>query len=363
MDDKELADAIARFPRVDLGFFPTPLQECPRLTRFLKGPRILMKRDDCTGLAFGGNKTRHLEFGLGEALAQKADIVVAGAALQSNYCRQAAAAAARFGLRCRVVLTRAGQPSTIQGNCLLDHILGAEVELVDLPMGEPMQVHMKEVGSELRRRGFSPYVLLQRPRCEVLGALSYARAMHELKQQMNEAGITADFLYCSAVGPTQAGLIVGARALSMKIEVRGIAPIRWGYDLRADIAATANRLSELLNLQAQISTQDVPNWDEYVGERYGKPTPEGLEAIRVVARTEGVLLDPVYTGKAMAGLIDHIRKGLLPRDKTVVFLHTGGAPALFAYATELGYEQDAHSYVAPRGVSGRRSSEEGAICD
>src|SRR5215469_9276286 len=149
MDDNQLSQTIASFPRVELGFFPTPLHECPRLTRLLKGPRILMKRDDCSGLAFGGNKTRHLEFSMADALAQNADVVVAGAALQSNYCRQTAAAAARLGLRSHLVLTRAVGLDTIQGNYLLDRILGAEIEVVDLPIGEQLLVRMKEAAAEL----------------------------------------------------------------------------------------------------------------------------------------------------------------------------------------------------------------------
>ena len=338
MDENQLNEAISGFPRVQLGFFPTPLHECPRLTRLLKGPRILMKRDDCSGLAFGGNKTRHLEFSMADALAHNADIVVAGAALQSNYCRQAAAAAARLGLRSYLVLTRAGRPDTIQGNYLLDRILGAEIEVVDLPMGEALLARMKEAASELRRRGLSPYILLEPPRCDDLGALSYAQAILEIRQQLKESMIEADYIYCAAAGPTQAGLLVAVKALSMSTEVRGITPIRWGYDLRTDVADNANRLSKLLHVQLQISPQDVLNWDDYVGERYGKPSPEGVEAIRVVARTEGVLLDPVYTGKAMAGLFDHIRKGLLATDSTVIFIHTGGTPALFAYGSEIDLE-------------------------
>ena len=338
MDENQFSQAIASFPRVELGFFPTPLHHCPRLTQLLKGPRILMKRDDCSGLAFGGNKTRHLEFSMADAVAQNADIVVAGAALQSNYCRQTAAAAARLGLRSYLVLTRAGRPDTIQGNYLLDRILGAEIEVVDLPMGEPLLARMKEIASELRARGFSPYILLEPPRCDDLGAISYAQAMLEMHQQLKKSEVRADYIYCAAAGPTQAGLIVAAKALGLPIEIRGITPIRWDYDLKTDVANNANRVFQLLNIPLQISPQEVLNWDDYVGETYGKPTPDGVEAIRVVARTEGILLDPVYTGKAMAGLFDHIREGLIAVDRTVIFIHTGGTPALFAYVSELKLE-------------------------
>lgn len=338
MDENQLSRAIATFPRVDLGFFPTPLHECPRLTRVFDGPRILMKRDDCSGLAFGGNKTRHLEFSFADALAQKADIVVAGATVQSNYCRQTAAAAARLGLRSHLVLTKAGRPDTIQGNYLLDRILGAEIEIVDLPLGEPLLARMKEAASELRDRGFSPYVLLEPPRCDDLGALSYARATLELCQQLRTLKLKADYIYCAAAGPTQAGLIVAVEALGMSTEVRGITPMHCEYNLKADIAGNVNRVFQLLDIEVKISAEYVLNWDDYVGERYAKPTSEGLEAIRIVARTEGILLDPVYTGKAMSGLFDHIRQGLVPRDSVVVFIHTGGTPALFAYGSELELE-------------------------
>lgn len=335
MDENQLSKAIANFPRVQLGFFPTPLHECPRLTQFLKGPRILMKRDDCSGLAFGGNKTRHLEFSMADALAQKADVVVAGATLQSNYCRQTAAAAARLGLRSYLVLTKDGQPDTVQGNYLLDRILGAEIEIVDLPIGGPLVERMKEAASKLRRRGFSPYILLEPPRCDDLGALSYAEALIEIRQQLEGYKIEADYIYCSAAGPTQAGLMVAAKALNLPLQVCGITPLRGDYDVKIDVADNANRLFKLLDIQLQLSPQDVLNWDDYVGERYGKPSPEGLEAIRVVARTEGILLDPVYTAKAMAGLFDHVRRGMVAAHSTVVFIHTGGTPALFAYASEL----------------------------
>ena len=340
MDESQLRQAIACFPHVDLGFFPTPLQECPRLTRLLKGPRILMKRDDCAGLAFGGNKTRHLEFSMADALAQNADVVVAGAALQSNYCRQTAAAAARLGLRSYLVLSTIGRPHVIQGNYLLDYLLGAEIEVVDVPMGEPLLARMREVASELREQGLSPYILLEPPRCDDLGALSYANAVLELREQLDRLETKADYIYCAAAGPTQAGLVVGVKALGMSTKVHGVTPIRWEYDLKVDVANNANRVYQLLKLETRTAPQDVLNWDDYVGQKYGQPTAEGLEAIRVLARTEGILLDPVYTSKAMAGLIDHINKGVIARDNTVVFIHTGGTPALFAYASELGLPKE-----------------------
>jgi 1-aminocyclopropane-1-carboxylate deaminase/D-cysteine desulfhydrase-like pyridoxal-dependent ACC family enzyme len=194
---------------------------------------------------------------------------------------------------------------------------------------------MKEAAAELERRGFSPYILLEPPRCDDLGALSYVEALLEIRQQLKASKMEADYIYCSAAGPTQAGLMVGSKALNLPVKVCGITPLRGDHDLKIDIADNANRLFKLLGIQLQLSPRDVLNWDDYVGEMYGKPSPEGLEAMRVVARTEGVLLDPVYTGKAMAGLFDHIRKGMIAANSTVVFLHTGGTPALFAYASEL----------------------------
>lgn len=338
MNEVLLANAIAKIPHVKLGFFPTPLHECPRLSESLKGPRILMKRDDCSGLAFGGNKTRHLEFSMAHALAQRADMVIVGAAVQSNYCRQTAAAAARLGLRCHLVLTRAPRPEILQGNYLIDRVMGADIELVDATIGEALDLCMQEAATRLRQQGWSPYILRERPRCDDLGALSYAKAVLEMHQQLRDLAIHADYIYCAAAGPTQAGLLVGVKALKMATLVHGITPIRWDYDLKVDVTDNANRVFKLLDVPLELLPEEVLNWDEYVGEAYGEPTLEAMEAISTVARTEGILLDPVYTGKAMAGLFDHIRTGLLPRDSTVIFLHTGGTPALFAYASELNFE-------------------------
>ncbi len=336
VDVHTLEKIISRFPRVSLGFFPTPLHDCPRLTKLLKGPRILMKREDCTGLALGGNKTRHLEFSMGEALAQKADILLAGAGIHSNYCRQAAAAAARLGLQCHFILARVGQINpAIQGNYLLLHLLGAHIELADVPMGEPVQVLLRKAEEELRSQGHRPYGLLTRPRCEMLGALSYVLAFLELQRQLKNIQVEADYIYLAAGGPTPAGLLWASKALGTQLRIHSVAGIKWGYDIKVDIATTANRLSEWLGLPLVISREEVLAWEEYVGDGYGYATPDGLAAIRTVAQTEGILLDPVYTGKAMAGLIDHIRQGIIAPDKTVVFLHTGGTPAIFNFAGEL----------------------------
>lgn len=339
-DKFTLRKSINKFPRVSLGFYPTPFQECPRLSAALGGPQIFIKRDDCTGLAFGGNKTRQLEFSFGEALAEGADCVIAGAAMQSNYCRQASAAAARLGLKCFLVLTsQEGKLGTI-GNLLLDYILGAEVKVVDIPMGMQQEEEMRTLADELRRQGLHPYILQKRPTYELLSTIAYVEGSLELIEDIERKDLKVDYVYCAAAGATQAGLALVRKALGQDFKVVGIAPTadweaRYGCSLSTDIAAIATQAAKMLGLDLAIEPDEITNSEEYVGESYAKLTSEAVEAIHLLARTEGILLDPVYSGKAMAGLVDHIRKGKIKTGETVVFLHTGGTPALFAYNHEL----------------------------
>ena len=333
--EQDLGTAINTFPRVNLGFYPTPLHEAANLSCLLGGPRIFIKRDDCTGLALGGNKTRHLEFCIGDALSQEADTLVAGAAIQSNFCRQIAAAAARLNLKCHLVLARTDEAREVQGNFLLDKLLGATIELTELSMGTALEKQLHLTAQRLRQEGRRPYLVSERPRYSILGALSYVDATLELKRQCDSLRIRPNFIYSAAAGPTQSGLILGTMGLDWPVEVHGIAPICWDYDLKQEIVATVNVLSGMLGLGVRISSEDVLNSEDYIGEGYGAFTTAGYEAMRTAAQTEGLLLDPVYTGKAMAALIDHVKRGLLEKYQNVIFLHTGGTPTLFAYHEEL----------------------------
>jgi len=328
---KELREKINRIPQVNLGHFPTPLEDCPRLSEALGGPRILMKREDCSGLAFGGNKVRQLTFTIGEAVHQGADTIVHGAASQSNHCRQAAAAAARLGLKCYLRLSR-DKKSIVQGNLLLDYIAGAQIELVDPPLGPELDAIKYALAEELKAEGLKPYVIAA-PRSTALATVAFAWCITEIHEQQESMGIEADWIYAGSAGGTQAGLILGSKALGMKLKPVGIAPIYWD-DRVERVRIAANDAAEILKLDLQIADDEVENTDAYVGEAYGVVTPECIAALKLVAQTEGIFLDPSYTSKAFAGLIDHIRQGRISSDETVIFLHTGGTPALFAYNEE-----------------------------
>lgn len=328
----DLCQRIDRLPQVGIGHYPTPLEPCPRLSEALGGPSIYIKREDCSGVAFGGNKIRQLTFTIGEAMHQGADTIVHGATSQSNHCRQAAAVAAQLGLKCYLRLSR-DRKSLVQGNLLLDHLAGADVELVDAPFGPELDVVKYALADQLRLDGLRPYVIAA-PQSTALAAVAFSWCMAEIHQQQQEMGIEADFIYAGSAGGTQAGLILGSKALGMKLQPVGVAPIYW-EDKIDRIRQAANNAAELLNLDFQIVDDEISNTNAYIGEAYGVLTPECIQALKIVAQTEGVFLDPVYTSKAFAGLIDHVQKGEISSDQTVIFLHTGGTPALFAYDQEL----------------------------
>ena len=329
---EHLVQKVAQLPQVDLGHFPTPLEECSRLSAALGGPRIFMKREDCSGLAFGGNKVRQLTFTIGDAVAQGADTIVHGAASQSNHCRQAAAACGKLGLKCYLRLAR-DHKSILQGNLLLSNLAGADVEIVDVPFGPELDVVKYELAEKLKAQGLKPYVVAS-PRSTALAAVAFTWCIAEIAQQQRQLGIDADWIYTASVGGTQAGLVLGTKTLALKMKPFGIAPIRWEGKLER-LRTAANSAAEFLELDTSVTDADIQNTDDYIGEAYGYLTPECIDALKLVVKTEGIFLDPVYTAKAMACLIDHIQQGKLGRDDTVIFLHTGGTPAIFAYQEEL----------------------------
>ncbi len=328
----DLLQRIARVPQVNIGHFPTPLEECPRLSEKLGGPRIFMKREDCSGLAFGGNKVRQLTFTIGEGVDQGADTIVHGAASQSNHCRQTAAACSKLGLGCYLRLAR-DHKSVVQGNVLLDYLAGADVEFVDVPFGPELEKFKVKLAEELKASGLKPYVVTS-PRSTALAAVAFSWCITEIHQQQAELGIDADWIYTSSVGGTQAGLVLGTKALGMKLKPYACAPVHWEGKIDR-IRDAANTASRILELDTQVSDEDIINTDDYIGNAYGYLTPECVSALKLVANTEGIILDPVYTSKAMACLIDHIIEGRFDSNDVVIFLHTGGTPALFAYHQEL----------------------------
>jgi L-cysteate sulfo-lyase len=330
----EVRRLIATLPRLALAHLPTPLEEAPRFAQRIGGPRVFLKRDDCTGMLFGGNKTRHNEFLLADALRQKADMLVWGAGIQSNNCRQTAAACAKLGLECHLYLTRATHNDDVQGNLLLDYLMGAHVHIVDLPMGPAMDDLLLAKAEEFRAAGRRPYVwnrITGRP----LAAISYILCLAEIAEQVQRLDIEPSIIYCAAAGATGAGLALGRVVLGLPWKVRLISPIRWPWDTPTDLAEVANQTASLLGLPHRLTARDIEITEEFVGPNYGDVTPAGHEALDLLARAEGILLDPAYTSKAMAGLIDDVRRGRVDPAKPLVFLHTGGTPAVFAYRDEL----------------------------
>jgi 1-aminocyclopropane-1-carboxylate deaminase/D-cysteine desulfhydrase-like pyridoxal-dependent ACC family enzyme len=342
----DLRAAADRLPRFPLGHFPTPLDFAERLSQTLGGPDIYLKRDDCTGLAFGGNKTRHNEFLIGDALDQQADVVVWGAGVQSNNCRQTAAACAKAGLDIHLLLSRAGLgdgPVPLQGNLLLDHLVGAHIDLVDERIGADLDARIEREAARYRERGRRVYSW-QRPHVTPLAAVSYALCLAEIVEQCQDAGFAPDCVYVSSSGSTGAGLVLGKKLLDVAAEIINVAPIRWAWDMPREMAEMARTAAGWMGLEADVKPADVSLTFDHIGPGYGESTAGGLEAIALLARTEGVLLDPAYTAKAMAALIDDIRRGRRKAGEKVVFIHTGGTPALFAYSDELGQK------IAPRRI-------------
>ncbi|MFP1877196.1 D-cysteine desulfhydrase [Lonsdalea quercina] len=325
---------LARFPRLSLGHFPTPLEPLPALTAYLNGPTIYIKRDDATGLATGGNKTRKLEFLLAEALQQEADIILTQGATQSNHVRQTIAAAAKLGLKTKVLLEKRvedyGEPYQRSGNILLDNLLGGEI--VDhLPAGTDMQQALESLADELRREGHRPYVI-PGGGSNVTGALGYVACAEELLFQSSQQRLRIDHIvHASGSSGTQAGLVAGLTAVRSGIPVLGISVRAPKEKQEENVYRLAQQIWQRLGIDEALPRAAVQANSDYVGKGYGIPNEGTREALHLLARLEGILLDPVYSGKGMAGLIDLIRKGHFKKGEQVVFIHTGGSAGLFGY--------------------------------
>ncbi len=323
---------FSRFPRVGLCHRPTPIEPMLRLSEALGGPSLYVKRDDCTGLATGGNKTRKLDFLLGEALSQDADMLVTQGAVQSNHVRQTAAAACRTGLKCHALLERRVQGTAPEyeatGNVFLDKVFGATLEF--RPHGLDMNAEAEVVARRLRAEGHRPF-FIPGGGSNCTGALGYALCAQEMLEQDREAGIGFDWIV-TATGSTgtHAGLVAGLCALGSDLSVMGISVRQPQERQVAAVHSLAKATAARLGAPAVPASKVLVD-DGYVGEGYGIPAPSTIEAISLVARSEGLLLDPVYSGKGMAGLIGLIRQGFFKPADRVLFLHTGGSAALFAY--------------------------------
>lgn len=324
---------LARFPRLFLAHLPTPLERMDRLSKELGGPEIWIKRDDCTGVSTGGNKTRKLEFLFAEAEAEGADLVMTQGATQSNHARQTAAFAAKLGIACHILLEdRTGYNNANyneNGNVLLDHLHGATTQ--KFAGGHNMIAEMESAAEAMRAKGHKVYVI-PGGGSNPTGALGYVNCAFELLGQANDRGLRIDrIVHATGSSGTQAGLITGLSAMNAAIPLLGIgtrAPREKQEQMVFDLA---NRTCEKLGCPGVVKRADVVANTDYVGDGYGLPTEKGIEAIRLFAELEGILLDPVYSAKGAAGLIDLIRKGAFDKDERIVFLHTGGSVGLFGY--------------------------------
>lgn len=327
---RDLRARITRIPRVRLALTPTPMVEAHHLSRHLGGPRIFIKRDDLTGIAFGGNKLRNLEFRLAHVLAQGADTVIVGLDLQSNSARQTVGACNRLGLDTILVL-EGNRPPEVQGNLLVNYLLGAEVHFAQ-DAAEQRRL-MDELARRESLRGRTPYLLNDNPMFEAASALAYLEATLEMLEQLHGRGVEPGYFYMSSGGKGQAGVVLARKLLGAEFAMRGVTASR-KHDVPRRTAEIAQRAARLLGLEVTIDPAEVENDDSQVGAGYGLPTPEGSDAVRLFARLEGLILDPVYTGKCAAALVRDIRAGRFSRDDTVVFVHTGGMPAIFTWHDE-----------------------------
>ncbi len=330
MTPAELRARIAAVPRVRLACLPTPFHPAPRLSAEL-GVDLWVKRDDLTGLAFGGNKTRNLEFRMAEAIEAGADVLVFGVEITSNSARQTAAAADALGLP--LILVLRGEPEgEIQGNLLVNLLLGAEIRLTDVPSVNDLGPVLERVAGDLRAQGRHPFILNHGRMFARASALGTMECLLEILE--HGGGRAPDWLFVSSGGKGQAGFLLAKRLLGLPTRVIGVASTKnedpWEYAARV-----ATETAALLGLDVRVEPGEVENSFDWIGPGYGVPTDAGLDAIVRFARREGLLLDPVYTGKAAAGCLDRIRRGDVPPGSRVVFVHTGGQPALFSQSRAL----------------------------
>ncbi len=320
-------------PRFHLAEFPTPIQYLDFLTKKYKGPKIFMKRDDLTSLGMGGNKTRKLEFLIGQALEQKKDTLVTAGGIQSNHCRLTAAAARKTGLDCHLILNGT-EPELSNGNLLLDKIFGATIHFCDRKQRDE---RLFQVADELAKSGKKPYVIPVGG-SNSTGSVGYVNAMIEVSSQMDDMGITPDaIVFATSSGGTQAGLALGAKITGFTGEVLGISidQIKTGSDpFPPVLTKIANATAERIGSEIQLTESDFSLNCDYLGAGYAMPGDLEFNAIKDLAHHEGILLGPVYTARAMGGFIDLIQKGYFTNDQTVLFWHTGGTPELFAWAEQ-----------------------------
>lgn len=331
-----LAERVAQLPRVRFAHLPTPLEEAPRLRDALgpNAPRIFIKRDDATGLALGGNKVRHLEFRLGDITAKGADTLIVTNVAQSNHARLHTAVAARFGLTNYIIKIPSPKDDPVNGNLLLDHIMGARI--IEASSADPAVVdrELTELVSRLEAEGHVVYNVPKDRFSKIAGTCAYLLGAIELLTQLDEHGVRADHIFLAS-GTSSAGLALAGKLLGEGYRVHPVSVSSSRAEIEAYVCTAANGAAELLGFDTRLNAADVSVHDEYAGEAYGIPTEAGLDALRLAGRTEGLILDPVYTSKALSALVDQVSQGKIGRESTVVFVHTGGLPITFAYNEEI----------------------------
>jgi D-cysteine desulfhydrase len=324
---------LTKFPRRRYTVGETPIEAMPQLSKMLGGPNLFIKRDDLTGLAAGGNKTRKLEFLVAEALAQGADTLITVGAVQSNHCRLTLAAARKEGLNCRLVLEQRVPGSykpDASGNNFLFGLLGVESVTV-IEAGTDLRAAMEKVAADLSKEGRKGYII-PGGGSNPLGSLGYVSCFAEMEHQINTTGQKFDYIVCaSGSAGTHAGLLAGSAASSSDIPIVGINVRRKKDEQENNVFNLASQVAKFAGSRSAVERAAVVCRDEWVGPGYSLPSPEMVEAVKMTARYESILLDPVYTGKAMAGLIGMVRNKEFGKDQNILFLHTGGSPALYAY--------------------------------
>ncbi len=323
----DIRERIARLQRLDIALKNTPLEEAKNLSRILGGPRIFVKRDDLTGVALGGNKLRNLEFRLAHAMKDAPDTVIVGLDLQSNSARQTVGACNKLGLKTILVL-EGKRPNMVQGNLLVDYLLGADVHFAH-DRHEQRRL-LDSLADDVRKAGGRPHILNDNPMFDVASAVAYLETTLEIVDQLAALGLKPNCFYMSSSGKGQAGMVLAQKLLDVPFVMHGVTATD-EFHIPSRTAAIANETSKAIDLGIEIAESDIVNFDGFVGKAYGVPSEAGNEAVRLFARAEGIVLDPIYTGKAAAGLIAHVREGRFAKDDVVVFVHTGGTPAIFTW--------------------------------
>jgi 1-aminocyclopropane-1-carboxylate deaminase/D-cysteine desulfhydrase-like pyridoxal-dependent ACC family enzyme len=326
-----MRERVARIPRLSIAVRPTPMMEAPNLARHLGGPRIFVKRDDLTGVAFGGNKLRNLEFRLARAMEESPDTVIVGLDLQSNSARMTVGACNKLGLRTILVL-EGQRPPVVQGNLLVDYLLGADVRFARDAADQ--RAKMDQAARGVRNAGGRPYILNDNPMFDVASALAYLDTTMEMLDQLHALGVEPDYFYMSSGGKGQAGIALAKSALAGRFTMRGVTASH-KHDVPNRTASIANETAAMLGLDVKVLRSEIENYDNFVDQGYGMPSAAGNEAVLLFARHEGIILDPVYTGKCAAAMIAHVREGRFSSGDVIVFVHTGGMPAIFTWSDSL----------------------------